>query len=124
MDRIPGEALLEEAGEDGEEGVEVVAAVDGEEVVVVVDGEEGVEDGEVDHGEEDPEEVGEVEQETIPTERREVSFRHKQCFFCKKPLVELYFSFSIEKKDEVNTCYILVLLLCLKKPTHLWLYNE
>lgn len=121
MDRIPGEALLEEAGEDGEEGVEVVAAVggeevvvevvdgeeevvvvvaavDGEEVVVVVDGEEGVEDGEVDHGEEDPEEVGEVEQETIPTERREVSFRHKQCFFCKKPLVELYFSFSIEKK--------------------------
>lgn len=89
MDRIPGEALLEEAGEDGEEGVEVVvAAVDGEEavevvavdgeeeVVVVVDGEDEVvvEDGEVDHGEEDPEEVGEVEQETIPTERREVSF--------------------------------------------------
>lgn len=95
MDRIPGEALLEEAGEDGEEeGVEVVAAavdgeevvvavdgeeevvvvVDGEDEVVVVDGEEGVEDGEVDHGEEDPEEVGEVEQETIPTERREVSF--------------------------------------------------
>lgn len=88
MDRIPGEALLEEAGEegvevvvaavDGEEGVEVVA-VDGEEevvVVVVVDGEDEVvvEDGEVDHGEEDPEEVGEVEQETIPTERREVSF--------------------------------------------------
>lgn len=82
MDRIPGEALLEEAGEDGEEGVEVVvAAVDGEEgvEVVAVDGEEEVvvvvvEDGEVDHGEEDPEEVGEVEQETIPTERREVSF--------------------------------------------------
>lgn len=90
MDRIPGEALLEEAGEDGEEGVEVVvaAAVDGEEgvevvavdgeeeVVVVVDGEDEVvvEDGEVHHGEEDPEEVGEVEQETIPTERREVSF--------------------------------------------------
>lgn len=79
MDRIPGEALLEEAGEDGEEGVEVVVAVDGEEevvVVVVVDGEEEVvvEDGEVDHGEEDLEEVGEVEQETIPTERREVSF--------------------------------------------------
>lgn len=89
MDRIPGEALLEEAGEDGEEGVEVVvAAVDGEEGVVAVDGEEEVvvvvvvdgedevvvEDGEVDHGEEDPEEVGEVEQETIPTERREVSF--------------------------------------------------
>lgn len=81
MDRIPGEALLEEAGEDGEEGVEVVA-VDGEEevvvvvVVVVVDGEDEVvvEDGEVDHGEEDLEEVGEVEQETIPTERREVSF--------------------------------------------------
>lgn len=83
MDRIPGEALLEEAGEDGEEGVEVVvAAVDGEEgvEVVAVDGEEEVVvvvvDGEdeVDHGEEDPEEVGEVEQETIPTERREVSF--------------------------------------------------
>lgn len=86
MDRIPGEALLEEAGEDGEEGVEVVdgeeevvevvAAVDGEEEVVVVDGEDEVvvEDGEVDHGEEDPEEVGEAEQETMPTERREVSF--------------------------------------------------